>query len=64
MNSSSAIASTLVELQIDKLGIDYMERRKGLIEAVTLDETKAAAKRLLSAKPAVMVLGPALAGGG
>jgi zinc protease len=64
LNSSSAIASTLVELQIDKLGIDYMERRKGLIEAVTLDETKAAAKRLLSAKPAVMVLGPALAGGG
>lgn len=64
LNSSRAIASTLVELQIDKLGIDYMERRKGLIEAVTLDETKAAAKRLLSAKPAVMVLGPVLAGGG
>ncbi|MGO4835272.1 M16 family metallopeptidase, partial [Rhizobiaceae sp. 2RAB30] len=61
LDSSMAIAGTLVELQIDDLGIDYIQRRAGLIDAVTLDEAKAAAKRLLSADPAIMVVGPALA---
>lgn len=60
LDSSTAIASTLVELQIDDLGIDYIQRRSGLIEAVTLEEVRAAAKRLLSAEPAVMVVGPEL----
>lgn len=63
LDSSSAIASTLVELQIDNLGIDYIQRRAGLIEAVTLAEVKAAAKRLLTAEPAVMVVGPELSKG-
>ncbi len=35
---------TLVELQIDDLGIDYIERRVDLIEAVTLEEVQAAAQ--------------------
>lgn len=64
LNSSSAIASTLVELQLDELGIDYIERRAALINAVTLDEVRTAAKKLLSAEPAVMVVGPAATGGG
>ena len=64
LNSSSAIASTLVELQVDDLGIDYINRRAGLIDAVTLDEAKAAAKRLLSSEPAVMVVGPEISNGG
>lgn len=64
LNSSSAIAATLVELQLDELGIDYIDRRAELIEAVTLDEARAAAKRLLSAEPAIMVVGPAAPGGG
>ncbi len=64
LNSSSAIASTLVELQLDELGIDYIERRAALINAVTLDEVRRAAKKLLSAEPAVMVVGPAATGGG
>lgn len=63
LDSSSAIASTLVELQIDNLGIDYIQRRAGLIEAVTLNEVKAAAKRLLTTEPAVMVVGPELSKG-
>ncbi|WP_378943311.1 M16 family metallopeptidase [Mesorhizobium sp. ANAO-SY3R2] len=62
LDSSSAIASTLVDLQVDKLGIDYMKRRVDLINAVTLDEVKAAARKLLSVEPAVMILGPKLAG--
>ncbi|MDP3897810.1 MAG: pitrilysin family protein [Mesorhizobium sp.] len=59
LDSSAAIARTLVELQIDGLGIDYIDRRSGLIAAVTLDEVKAAAKRLLTTEPAVMIVGPA-----
>jgi len=63
LDSSGAIARTLVELQLDGLGIDYIDRRGALIDAVTLDDVKAAAKRLLSSDPAVMVLGPAMAAG-
>jgi zinc protease len=59
LDSSSAIARTLVELQIDDLGIDYMQRRAAIIDAVTLDQVKAIAKKLLSAEPTIMVLGPA-----
>lgn len=58
LDSSGAIARTLVQLQMDDLGIDYIDRRAELIEAVTLDEVKAAARDLLSAEPAIMILGP------
>lgn len=64
LNSSSAIAATLVELQLDELGIDYIDRRAALINGVTLDQAHAAAKRLLSAEPAIMVVGPSAPGGG
>lgn len=64
LNSSAAIAATLVELQLDELGIDYIERRAALINGVTMDDARAAAKKLLSAEPAVMVVGPAAPGGG
>lgn len=64
LNSSAAIASTLVELQLDDLGIDYIDRRAALINAVTIDDARAAAKRLLSADPAIMLVGPSAAGGG
>ena len=63
LDTSGAIARTLVELQLDGLGIDYIDRRTALIEAVTLDDVKAAAKKLFEAEPAVMVLGPALSQG-
>jgi zinc protease len=51
-------------LQIDDLGIDYMQRRAGYINAVTLDQDKAAARKLLAAEPTIMVVGPPLAGAG
>jgi zinc protease len=60
LDSSSAIATTLVELQLDKLGIDYMQRRAALINGVTLDQVKAAAKKLLSPAPAIMSVGATL----
>ncbi|MFU0503497.1 M16 family metallopeptidase [Pseudaminobacter sp. NGMCC 1.201702] len=63
LDSSSAIARTLLELQIEELGIDYIDRRAALIEAVTLEGTREAAKRLLRAEPAVLIVGPPPGGG-
>ncbi|WP_229447796.1 pitrilysin family protein [Nitratireductor sp. B36] len=59
LDSSMAIARTLVGLQQDDLGIDYIERRADLINAVTLDDVKQTAKRILSQEPALLVIGPA-----
>lgn len=44
---SRAIAGQLLGLQQQGLGIDYVENRNSLIEAVTLDQVRAQAKRLL-----------------
>lgn len=63
LDSSLAIASTLVEIQAENLGIDYMERRAGLIDAVTLADVRQVAKRLLSGEPSVLVVGPENAAG-
>ena len=46
-SSNSAIASQLLGIQQQNLGIDYVEKRNELVEAVTLDQAKAQAKRLL-----------------
>ncbi|MFQ5565635.1 MAG: M16 family metallopeptidase [Paracoccaceae bacterium] len=46
-DSNAKIASYLVFMQEEKLGIDYLERRNGLIEAVTLADVKRVAARLL-----------------
>lgn len=45
--SSRAIARTLVGLQRDNLGIDYLDRRNALIDAVTAADISRVAKRLL-----------------
>jgi len=58
LNSSAAIARTLVELQAENLGIDYMQRRGALIDAVTREQVNAIAKKLLSVDPAIMTVGP------
>lgn len=56
-DSSSKIASQLVQLQLDDLGIDYIVKRNSLVEAVTLDDVKRVAKRLLDAGMLVAVVG-------
>jgi len=45
--NSDAIAQLLVAIQAESLGIDYIERRNKLIAAVTLDDVKRVAKKLL-----------------
>jgi len=46
-DSNAKIASYLVFMQEENLGIDYIERRNSLIEAVTLEDVKRVAARLL-----------------
>jgi zinc protease len=48
LDTSSRIASQLVSMQLDNLGIDYIERRNSLIDAVTPADASRVAKRLLS----------------
>ena len=57
--TSSSIAATLVGLQMEGLGTDYLQKRAGIIEAVTIDQVKAVAKKLLTIEPTVMIVGPA-----
>ena len=57
LDTSTKIASQLVQMQIDNLGIDYIERRSAMIDAVTLADTKRVAKRLLDGGLLVTVVG-------
>ena len=45
--STDRIAAILVHLQLDNLGIDYLQRRPGLINAVTKEDIARVAKRFL-----------------
>jgi zinc protease len=47
LDTSDRIASLLVEMQNEGLGIDYLDRRAGLFGAVTLDQARRVAQRLL-----------------
>lgn len=58
LDSSSAVASTLIGLQDEHLGRDYIDKRADLINAVTLDQVKAAARKLLETDPAILIIGP------
>ena len=58
MGSSSDIAGTLVGLQDQGLPIDYISKRKAEIEAVTTDQVKAIAQKLLSKEPTLLIIGP------
>jgi len=57
LDTSSKIARQLTHIQIDDLGIDYMQRRNGLIDAVTIEDAKRVAKRLYGAGLLVTVAG-------
>ncbi len=46
--STDRIASTLVAMQLDDLGVDYLEKRNGFIEAVEQDDIKRVAAKLLA----------------
>ena len=57
-SSSGRISGMLVGMQLNRLGIDYLDRRNALIEAVTLDDARRVARRLYDAdKLTVIVVG-------
>jgi zinc protease len=57
LDTSSKIAALLVQLQLDDLGIDYITKRSAMIGAVTLDDARRVAKRLLDGGLLVTVVG-------
>ncbi|MCX2723866.1 M16 family metallopeptidase [Roseibium salinum] len=58
-DSSGKIAGQLVALQNSDLGIDYFERRNAEIEAVTLEDVRRVARRLLTDRePTIVTVGP------
>jgi zinc protease len=57
LDTSTRIASQLVQIQLDNLGIDYIERRAALIDAVTLEDARRVAKRLCNSGLLVTVVG-------
>jgi zinc protease len=66
-DTSTKIAAQLVQIQIDDLGIDYIDKRNDLVEAVTLADVQRVAKRLLDGGMLVTMVGrpqPAPAKGG
>jgi zinc protease len=68
-DTSAKIAEQLVQIQLEDLGIDYIDRRNGLVNAVTLADVKRVARHLLDARMLVTVVGrpqpmPAKANGG
>ena len=56
-DTSSKIANQLVAIQLDDLGVDYINKRNDLVQAVTLDDVKRVAKRLLDGGLLVTVVG-------
>jgi zinc protease len=53
-DSSVKIANTLLWIQIEDLGIDYIAKRNSLVESVTLDDVKRVAAKLI--KPGSLVI--------
>jgi zinc protease len=57
LDSSTKIAGLLVQLQLDGFNTDYFTRRAAMIDAVTLDDARRVAKRLLDKGLLVTVVG-------
>lgn len=55
-NSNGKIAGELLAIQQENLGIDYVDRRNGLILAVTKDDIARTAKRLLRADSLIVAV--------
>jgi zinc protease len=56
-DTSTKIAGILLQNQLDELGIDYIDKRNAMIDAVTIEDTRRAAKRLAEGGMLVTVVG-------
>jgi zinc protease len=59
LDTSSKLASGLLQYQMDDLPIDYIEKRNALVDAVTLDQARQVAKRLWGQGLLTVVVGRA-----
>lgn len=58
-DSSSKIARQLLGIMLEDLGIDYVEKRNSMIEAVTLDDVKRASEKMFTTGTDIVVrVGP------
>jgi len=55
-DTSAKIASQLLGIQVDGLSVDYVTKRNDLITAVTLDDVKRVAKRLLGSNNLIVTV--------
>lgn len=59
LDTSSKLAQALLQYQLDHLPIDYIEKRNAIVDAVTLDDAKKAARRLWGQGLLTVVVGRA-----
>ena len=60
LDTSSKLAAALLQYQLDHLPIDYLERRNAIVDAVTLDDARQAARRLWGHGLLTVIVGRAL----
>ena len=59
LDTSSKLASALLQYQLDNLPIDYIEKRNGIVDAVTLEDARNAARRLWGQGLVTVIVGRA-----
>jgi zinc protease len=57
LDTSAKIAAQLTQIQLDNLGIDYIQRRGAMIDAVSIEDAKRVATRLFGGGMLVTVAG-------
>lgn len=55
-DTNDKIAGQLLGIQEEDLGIDYINKRNAMVEAITLDQVKAQAKRLLASDQLIVTV--------
>ena len=59
LDTSAKLAQALLQYQLDRMPIDYIEKRNAMIDAVTLDDARKAARRLWGQDLLTVVVGHA-----
>jgi zinc protease len=54
-DTSGKIANQLTQIQVEGFGTDYVDRRNGLVEAVTMEDARRAARRMFGDGQALVV---------
>ncbi len=57
LTSNDQVAKALLGMQVWDLGLDFLDRRNGFIEAVTLEDARRAASRLFDQPLLVTIVG-------